>query len=177
MEKVTYFIKSIVFLGLISFSSIFQAQNDTIVKPKTAFLEKVRIGGGLGLNFGSGYTNFTLAPSAIYDVNKYVSVGAGIQGSYINYRGNSESFLYGGSIIGLFNPVEFLQASVELEQLRANVNYERVGIANDNFWNTALFVGAGYRMGYGAIGVRYNLLNNSQNIYVDPWMPFVRVYF
>ena len=32
------------------------------------------------MNFGTGYTEITLAPSAIYPVNDYVSLGAGLLG-------------------------------------------------------------------------------------------------
>jgi hypothetical protein len=77
----------------------------------------------------------------------------------------------------LVNPIPELQLSVELEQLRVNVNYESENIS-DKFWNTGLFLGAGYRQDNFTIGVRYNVLfNEDKNVYGDALMPFVRVYF
>jgi hypothetical protein len=47
-----------------------------------------------------------------------------------------------------------------------------------NYWNTALYVGAGYRNGNVTLGARYNLLfDKDKSIYSDALMPFVRFYF
>jgi hypothetical protein len=37
----------------------------------------VQFGGGVGLGFGSNYTDISLAPSAIYNFNEYVALGLG----------------------------------------------------------------------------------------------------
>lgn len=175
---------------LLGFSSI-QAQNN-VPKAKSEFWQRVQFGGGLGLNFGNKYTNISVAPGAIYNVNEFFAVGLGAQYSYINqkpYIFNSNqtaeytSNLYGGSVLALFNPIQSIQLSAEVEQLR--VNTERKIITNaivqnitDDFWNTALFVGAGYRTRNVTIGARYNLLHDkNKNVYSEPFMPFVRVYF
>ncbi len=156
------------------------AQQTTDNKAKSNFWEKVQIGGGLGLGFGSGYTNIAIAPSAIYNVNQYVAVGAGLQYSYLKQRDYYNSSLYGGSVIGLFNPIEQIQLSVELEQLRANVKTDGTfytGVS-DNFWNTGLFFGVGYRAGNVTIGARYNVLfQEDKGVYGDAFIPFVRVFF
>ncbi len=147
---------------------------------KPTFWSKVQFGGGLGLGFGSGYTNIAIAPSAIYNVNPYVSVGASLQYSYLKQRDFYNSHLYGGSIIGLFNPIEEVQLSVELEQLRANVKTDGsfYNGVSDNFWNTGLFFGAGYRVDNVTIGARYNVLfQEDKGVYGDAFMPFVRFYF
>ena len=146
------------------------------------FWKKVQIGGGLGLNFGSGFTDVTVAPSAIYNFNEYVVAGVGLQGSYVRVRNNYESYIYGGSLIGIFNPFEQIQVSAELEQLRVNTNFYESGFLakdeNDNFWNTALYLGLGYRTENVTVGIRYNVLYNAnKSVYSEPFMPFVRVYF
>jgi len=67
-----------------------------------------------------------------------------------------------------------------MEQVRVNNTFSNPNSATtkDNFWNTGLFVGGGYRMENVTTGVRYNLLFNKENyIYTDALMPFVRVYF
>jgi hypothetical protein len=162
---------------LINFSVFAQSANDSI--PKNQFWQKVRFGGGLGLNFGNNATSVTVAPSAVYDVNQYVSVGLGIQGSYVSYRDSYKSYIYGGSLIGLINPIEQVQLSLELEQLRVNTTFEtRLAFPERNTWNTALFLGAGYRTNNITIGARYNILyKETDNVYGQAFMPFVRVYF
>ncbi|MES2812151.1 MAG: hypothetical protein V4670_06745 [Bacteroidota bacterium] len=172
-------IKSIVFLGLILNSSILEAQNDSIPKPKSEFWKKVNFGGGIGFNIGSGFTNIALSPTMYYNVNSKVSLGLGLNGSYVKSSGEYNAWIYGGSIVGIINPVDFIQLSSELEQLRANVNYQTTGGSlKDNFWNTALFLGAGYRSENFTIGLRYNVLHDkTDRLYSDPWMPFVRIIF
>ena len=68
---------------------------------------------------------------------------------------------------------------MELEELRVNANYNtNIGNVEDNFWNTALFLGAGYRSQNFTIGLRYNVLHKDSNsIYTTALMPFVRVVF
>lgn len=165
----------IVFLGCLSAKA---QQNDP--QSKSDFWSKVRFGGGLGLNFGSGFTNITVAPSALYQPNQYVAFGPGLQYTYQKVD-ELRTSLYGVSAIVIANPLDFLQVSTELEQV--NVNQSFPGIDLDSFWNTALFVGAGYRLNIGtnslgAVGVRYNLLfRENDGIYNNAWQPFVRVYF
>lgn len=157
-----------------SISTVFSQNTD-----ENPFWNKVRFGGGLGLNIGSGFTNISVAPSAIYDFNQYVSLGVGIQGSYIDYKNHYSSYIYGGSLIGLVNPVEGLQLSAELEQVRVNLTYDdRFTGTKKNFWNTGLFLGTGYQIENITIGIRYNVLfKENDYVYNEAWMPFVRVYF
>lgn len=166
---------TIVFLSLI-FSSKTIAQNQTNATPNE-FWDSVQFGGGIGLGFNNGFTNISLSPSAIYNFNDYVSLGLGAQYSYIKQRNDYTSNLYGASVIGLINPFEQIQLSAELEQLRVNVNYGNFN-GSDNFWNTGLFLGAGFRNGNVTIGGRYNVLHKeNNNIYGEAFIPFVRVFF
>ena len=82
-------------------------------------------------------------------------------------------------MIVLGNPIPEIQLSAELEQLRVNTSYgNSFNSAKDNFWNTGLFLGAGYQTNNVTIGLRYNVLHNdNRNVYSEAWMPFVRVYF
>lgn len=147
------------------------------------FWSKVRFGGAVGAGFGSGYTNVSLSPMAIYEFNDYLGLGLGLQGSYIKDKGTDadlSSWLYGGSVIAIVNPLQQIQLSAELEQLRANVSVDSHfnGDFKDNFWNTALFLGAGYRTDSVIVGVRYNVLFDDDDfVYSTAWMPFVRLYF
>lgn len=159
------------------FSIDLVAQN--LAKKSSPFLEKVRFGGGIGLQFASGATNIMLAPSAVYDFNRYVSAGVGLQGSYVNVKNNYTSLIYGISLIGLANPLDNIQLSVDIEQLKVNTTYNATyQLPSAHFWNTSLFVGAGYRSDNMVIGLKYNILyDKNKSIYSDPLLPFVRFYF
>lgn len=169
--------KTVLFIFLISISFKMAAQQSPQTDQKSAFWQDVQFGGGFGLGVGNGYTDITIAPSAIYNFNDYFALGAGLQYSFIKQRDLYSSHLYGGNIIGLVNPVEQIQLSVELEQLRVNLSDENSNVKN-NFWNTGLYVGIGYRMDNVTIGARYNLLfDRDKSVYSDAFMPFIRVYF
>lgn len=164
---------------LFSFKHEIYAQENTENKTKSDFWNHVQFGGGLGLGFGSGYADVMVAPSAIYNFNDYVSAGLGLQYNYVKQRDFYNANMYGGSIITLINPIAELQISAELEQLRVNRTFEDFyGSATQDFWNTALFLGAGYRNENVTIGIRYNVLHKDRdNIYAEAFMPFVRIYF
>jgi hypothetical protein len=146
-----------------------------------------QFGGGIGLSIGSGYTDILLAPGAIYNFNQYIAAGAGLQGSYVRSKNYYESYIYGGSVVGLFSPIPQAQLSVELEQLRVNTTYSALNLDDpyfnrtglkDNFWNTSLYLGAGYRMENVTVGIRYNVLyDRNKSVYSEPFMPFIRAYF
>lgn len=119
------------------------------------FWEKVEYGGGLAMNFGNDFTNISVSPSAIYNFNDYFAAGPGLMYSYMRSRGFFESHLYGASILGLVTPFPELQLSAEIEQLRVNTKSFQQGFAQrDDFWNTALFLGAGYRSQNVVFGIR-----------------------
>jgi hypothetical protein len=176
------FFYTLIFLN----SSDLFSQQDSIPKTKSIFWQKVQFGGGLGLAFGNGYSNFSLSPTGYYHLNKTVSVGVGMSGSYVAQESNPSNYnalgykstVFGGSLIGLFHPIENIQLSTEIEQLRVNRKFNGVNTSNDSFWNTAVFIGVGYRSQNVTFGVKYNLLYaNQNNVYAQDWLPFVRVMF
>ncbi len=166
------------FLGLFILLLTFTSLQTRAQEIKSSFWDHVDIGGGIGINFGNGYFSGLIAPSAVYNFNEYFAVGPGLQYSYES--GNDfKSSLVGLSVIALANPIPEIQLSAELEEAYVSQTIEFVdGDLSRDFWNTALFVGAGYRVGKGAIGIRYNLLfNDEDDIYNTAWAPFVRIYF
>ena len=168
---------TLIFISLFFSGFLLAQQQTTAPKAQSDFWEKVQLGGGIGLSIGSGYTDISLAPSAIYNFNQYVALGLGAQYRYVKQKNYYASNLYGGSIIGLFNPISQIQLSAELEELRVNVNLSRSDSNSQDYWNTGLFLGAGYRTGNVTIGARYNVLSDNNNVYGNAFMPFVRVYF
>ena len=185
----------LLFVSLAVLNSSVSAQQLPVASSKSEFWQKVQFGGGLGLTFGQ-FTNITIAPSAIYNVNQYVGVGVGLLGSYVSNRGLYKATVVGGSIISLFNPVPEVQLSLEVEQLNVNAtqNIETVPLnsngtfdpsqvgksfdVTNNFWTTALFIGGGYNLGNVTVGGRYNVLfDKNKSAYSAAFIPFVRVLF
>ncbi len=167
----------IIFFGLIGDTSIAQVNKNNI---SSNFWSRVRFGGGFGLSFGDGVFSGTLAPSAIYLFDSQFALGTGLSVTYFERKNLFKSTVLGGSLIGLFNPIPEVQISSELEQLNVNRNYDEAFVTNpdDNYWYSALFLGAGYRSGNFTIGIRYDVLyDEDKSIYADPWMPFIRVFF
>ncbi len=142
------------------------------------FWDNVRFGGGLGLTFGNGFFGASVSPTAIYDFNQYFSLGPSLIFSY-QEDDFFQSTLYGASVLALLNPIPEIQLSAEVEQLRVNQEFDDFGVkVEDDFWNTALFVGGGYNSGQVTVGIRYNVLfSDDDRVYADAWMPFVRVFF
>jgi hypothetical protein len=174
------YLKSILIVIILLFCENVIAQYQETPQPRSPFWEKVQIGGGLGLSFSSGYTEISIAPSAIYNVNPYLAVGLGLQGSYVSSKNYYDSTIYGASILTFINPIPQIQFSINLNESRVNNHYQTVGggTISDDFWNTALFLGAGYRTGNVTIGLAYNVLyDENDNVYGDALMPFVRAYF
>lgn len=169
--------KGLAFVIFLMISTCFFAQNMT--SNSNEFWQHVRFGGGIGLSFGNGFFSGTLAPSAIYEFNEYVALGVGLNGTYSSRKNYYKSTVFGGSLIGLFNPIREIQLSAELEELNVNRKWDnQFNVENQNYWYPALFLGAAYRSQNVSVGIRFDVLyDKDKSIYGESWMPFVRVYF
>jgi hypothetical protein len=169
--------KILFFAFFLMISNMLLSQNDTTYSNN--FWNHVRFGGGIGLSFGDGFFSGTLAPSAIYDFSEQFSLGVGLNGTYNSRKNFYKSTIFGGSLLGLFNPIQEIQLSAELEELNVSRKWEdNLGIDDENYWYPALFIGAGYRTRNVTFGIRYDVLyDREKSIYADPWAPFVRIYF
>jgi len=140
----------------------------------STFWSQVRYGGGVGLSFGNESIQIGLTPSAIYQINNYAALGIGLNYTYSKIFDTKFS-AYGGSVIGLVNPIPALQLSGEFEQLYVNRSF---GPVDDSYWLPALFLGVGFSTGPVTFGIRYDVLYDSgKSLYADPWLPFLRFYF
>ena len=161
---------------LISLLSFGQQSSNTAISNNNIW-KNVQFGGGLGVNIGTGFTEITVAPSAIYNLNSYFSLGAGLQYGYVSSKNAYTSTVYGGSLIALINPIQEIQLSAELEEVNINTTYNNTD-TKTSFWTTSLYLGAGYRTGNVTIGARYNVLFDKNKSYNNNgFLPFVRVYF
>jgi hypothetical protein len=146
---------------------------------KPSFWSHVRIGGGIGLSFGSGFFSGTLAPSALYDFNEKFSMGLGLTGTYNTSKDFYKSSIIGGSILGLYNVIPQLQISAEFEELYVNREYDNSLLNPDESYSTpALFFGVGFRQQNLTFGIRYDVLyDDYKSVYASAFVPFMRIYF
>jgi hypothetical protein len=172
--------KLLSFLFFLMISNIGFAQEQNIPKAKTdGFWDHVQFGGGFGLAIGNDFTDIMVAPSAIYNFNEHFALGTGLQYSRLKQKNFYSSNVVGGSVIGLFNPFEEIQLSLEVEQVHVNTTYvDLYDNVKRSFWNTGLYVGGGYRADNVTIGARFNLLfDKDKDLWGDAFMPFIRVFF
>jgi len=144
----------------------------------TNFWDDVHYGGNFGLGFNNGGFNISIAPSAIYPINDKFSVGTGLNFNYSKFEA-SKFLAYGGSLITLYNPIQLLQLSLELEQLRIARTLNLISDSRTSqYWLPSLYAGVGYRSRNVTFGIRYDLLyNDKKSIYPSALLPFVRLYF
>ncbi len=137
-----------------------------------------RFGGGLGLSFGRDAFQLGISPSAMYQVNEYLGVGAGLNYTHAKFN-DYKLNAFGGSLIGLATPVPFLQLSAEFEELHVNRTFSYPNVSlEESYWVPALYLGAGYASGPVTVGVRFDVLYDSgRSLYANAWSPFIRVYF
>lgn len=163
-----------------TFFTTFSFSQENLTEYQNDFWKHVRFGGGLGLSTGDGFFSATLAPNAIYQFNNKYGLGVGLNGTYNRQKNVYKSTIFGGSVIGIFNPIYEIQLSAEFEALNVTRKFEGnfSNNQNDNYWYPALFIGAGYRTNNVTFGVRLDVLyDNNKSIYANSWMPFVRVLF
>jgi len=143
-----------------------------------SFWSNVRFGGNIGIGFTNDTFNAILAPAAIYEVSNQFGIGFGLNFGYTNSP-NYTAANYGGSIITLYTPFPELQLSAEFEEIGVSRSL-KAGITNisENYWYPALFIGAGYRVGFISAGLRYDVLyNQDKSLYASAYTPFIRVFF
>jgi hypothetical protein len=163
---------------LFSFSFSWIQAQETTEKGSSKFSDHVSFGEGIGLGVGSNYFSAYVAPSAVYNFNKYLSAGPGLQYSYQSGQ-NVNANIYGGSFIILANSLDAVQLSTEIEQVYVQQNQE-FNFRNFTaiFWETALFIRAGYKAWPVTIGLLYNaLFQEEDGIYATAWIPFMCVLF
>jgi hypothetical protein len=175
-HHLTLFRPLLILLFIFIFNHLSAQGPSSAPNPPSDFWRHVQFGGGIGLNFSSGYTDVFLAPSAIYNFNPIVAVGAGLNLNYVASNNYYSSLVYGISTIVLVNPIPQIQLSVGLNESR--VNYQEEGFSNysEDYWDTSLILGAGYRTGNVTIGIGFNVLQNDRYD-TEPFVPFVRAYF
>lgn len=165
----------LVFMGLLGLKGMSQHNKNY----KHPFFDKVRFGGGIGINIGSNYSSFSISPSAVYDFSEQFSMGGSITYMYVKQKStiSRTTNVFGGSVLALYRPINYLQISTEYENLKLNSKFNRVDYTSK--WQPALYLGIEYVTGNIAMGLRYDVLFDKQEnlLYSSAISPIFRIYF
>jgi len=154
--------KAFLFILFITLSLSISAQTDKEIQDNSSFLDRVFVGGNLGLQFGD-ITNVQIAPIAGYRVTNDFSAGVGVQYQYIKYKRFAPALTsnnYGTSVFARYRVKDPFFLQVEYEYL----NYEYYVTASEPLRSSlsSLFVGGGISQPINAnaaftLSVLYNL--------------------
>ena len=141
--------------------------------------KRLKFGVGFGLSFVGG-TNISLAPNLTYKLSEKISFGVGIQGSYSAIKDLQNTTTFGGNVSTLYSPIRKITALLEFAELNVTTKTETPdGEIEDNYWDAALFVGAGFNVTDKiSVGAKYNVLyDKDKSVYTSPIIPFVNISF
>jgi Outer membrane protein beta-barrel domain len=142
-------------------------------------VDKLKFGCGVGVNFVGG-TNLSLSPNATYSLSKSISLGGGLQASYSALKNIQNTTTFGLNLLGNYNPIKQILTTLEFAQLKVKTTNESTPEKTSrSFWDTALFVGAGYNINSKiSIGAKYNMLyKEDKSVYSSAIVPFVNIGF
>ena len=179
MKKLIINISVCVAFLFFSGQALAQTTNISVIDSAATIEPRLTFGCGFGINFLGG-TNITLSPNLMYAVSDKFSLGAGIQGSYISIKDVQSTTTIGLNVIGEYNLSKKLTTLLEFAELKVNTKQETAeGEIKNDFWESALFVGAGYNINNKiSIGAKFNLLyDEDESVYASPIIPFVNITF
>lgn len=160
---------------LSSLTALAQKGEDYVVDKQGSFLDRVYIGGGMGLSGGSNSTSISLSPIVGYMVSNRLSVGVGATYQYYKYKGYPTDYTdnrYGGSVFSRMNLFKQIFAYGEYSFL----NYQYGSDVNDRRTVDRLPLGLGLsqRMGsrssFNIIAAYDMLYNELDRAYSSPWV-------
>ncbi len=173
--------KKFVFLFVFSCCAALSAQTqiDSLQTVQNPVMPEKRLnfGLGFGLNFVGG-TSISLSPNLTYQINEKMHAGAGLLFNYTGIKDLQTTTTAGLNLLYFYRPIEKLLTTAELAPMYVSRNLKYAGI-KENFWDTALFVGAGYQLSPRiSAGAKYNLLyRKEKSVYSSPFVPFVNITF
>ncbi len=150
----------------------------TVQTSKPTYNRYWSFGGNVGLSFWNGGTDILLAPKAYYHLTPQLIAGAGLIYNYSDYSSSFYDYKYnsfGGSILGAYRPIRYLQLSAELQTVKTNRTRNNI---KDDYWNESLFLGASFVAGNVAFGIQYDALYDAgESPYSSAWTPIISFYF
>lgn len=141
-----------------------------------------RVGGGLGLSFGSNdRIDFNISPFVGYSLTPQMEVGVTSGYQFANWKDYKQNLFNIGTYLNVY-PIQqfFLRAHYEYYTGQQKYKSSAYGKSSKNFDDHALWLGGGYHT-TGPIqlhtGIMYNVLyeNKSSNIFSSGLRPYVGV--
>jgi hypothetical protein len=166
-KLILFFLLYIVYL-IVPAQEIDQTKEKKSTSSETPLKDKVFVGGGLGLSFGTE-TYINLAPQIGLKLDEHWMLGTGVQYTYYSSKTfNYSTSSIGGSVFARFFPLQNIFGQAELEVLRGRWDVTRTG----SFNATSAFIGGGYFQGEGRFGFfilgLYNLNYSVYSPYSSP---------
>jgi hypothetical protein len=156
-----------------------QPQHTTPTKPKSNIMDRLYIGGNLGLYFGD-ITYVAISPIVGYRFTENLTAGVGFtyqyyKDNYYNYTNN----IYGGLIFGRYNVFKGLFLEGDFEANNLDAYYTNQGVFEavpTRKWIPSLLLGAGYSGGGSAGGFYFSILYDVLQNYNSPYygVPIIR---
>lgn len=164
-------------LGLTNMKAQIQMDSIKTVENPIAPAKKLNFGLGFGLNFVGG-TSISLSPNLTYRLTDKFAVGGGLLFNYTGIKDLQKTTTIGANLIGNYFPIQKLLTTIEFAEMHVNRNMIFTNV-KDEFWDSALFVGAGYQITPKiSVGGKYNLLyDKAKSVYSSPFVPFVNISF
>lgn len=174
MKKFHRYLIIFFFLLILSGSSIILAQphrNDSIPRPRPAFMDRLFLGGTFGVQFGN-VTLVDVSPLVGYHINQRLSAAVGIIYQYYddNYYHYS-THIFGGRTWArcyIYKNAVFAHAEYEL------LNYEPYGyLGNERVNVNSFLLGGGYTQWIGpkafmSLTVLWNFTESPYSLYDNP---------
>ncbi len=135
-------------------------------------LNRLTIGGGLGLQFGD-YTVVNVAPQVGYNFNKYLNAGAGFTYTYYSEKYDNRQLkqtnsYFGFNLYGRFYPIPYIVLMVQPEINRMWMTTEaiRTGVKEKSEKMVPVcLIGGGVRLGPVTAMLQYDIAQNNNSPY------------
>ncbi len=159
-----------------------QNQQTTVIRQTRSFEPSWSFGGNFGFSFWNGGTDLLFAPRAYYHVSPQFWIGPGLIYNYSSYDSRNYDYSYnafGGTLTGLYRPIPYLQLSAEFQETYTDRKYKYLNSRyEDDYWNSALYLGASFVSGHFAFGVQFDALyDEGKSPYSSAWTPVISFYF
>ncbi|MGB5417680.1 hypothetical protein [Algibacter sp.] len=181
MKKDKTILKLIILVIIVMFYGNGYSQTDETIESDSISKanKNLKFGCGFGLNFVGG-TNISVSPNLTYTVSDKMAFGGGLQGSYTSIKDFRNTTTFGLNLLTMYKPVKKIALLLEFVELRVLTETENLGVkTKNNFWDTALFLGAGFNVTNKIlIGAKYNMLyDDKESVYTSAIIPFVNITF
>ena len=178
MKKViSFFSFLMLFFSAQNFAAQVQMDSIRTVENPIEPTKKLNFGLGFGLNFVGG-TSISVSPNLTYRINDQLSAGGGLLFNYTAIKDVQKTTTIGANLLVNYYPIEKLYTTLEFAEMHVNRNME-IFNTKDEFWDSALFVGAGYQITPKiSVGGKFNVLyDKDKSVYSSPFVPFVNISF